>query len=293
MQQLTINNHTVAVTHPDKVIFPAEHITRKQLINYYRSVAPYMLPFLKDRALTIQRFPEGLAQEGFFQQHAFEHVPEWFETVSLPKKSGGNMQHILCQNEESLVYLVEHGMITPHRWLSKISQPDIPDTLVVDIDPPQDKFALAGKAAQIINQYFESKKLIAFLMTTGSKGLHVVVPIKPHYHFEYCRNFLKELLQPFIEEYTKEFTMEIRKEERAGRVFIDLLRNTYGHTAVAPYAVRALPGAPVATPIAWEELHDTTLSAQKYTVQNFADRLKASHNAWKNFGKVSQQALPG
>jgi bifunctional non-homologous end joining protein LigD len=273
-----------------KLIFPDDGITKNDLINYYQQISHYIIPFLKDRPLTIQRFPEGITKEGFFQQHA-RYLPKWFPTVKLAKKTGGTMKHILCQDTASLLYLVDKGAVVFHRWLSCIQKPNFSDLLVVDIDPPGNKFDLACKGARKIKKLFERKKLRSFVMTTGSTGLHVVIPIKPMLSFDDSRLFVKNTVQKIVEDSPDEFTLEIRKEKRGERVYFDILRNAYGHTAVAPFSVRALPGAPVAMPLPWSELEDHDLHAQKYTIKNVGKCLKDSPFPWKNFAEAMEQTI--
>ncbi|MCD6055134.1 MAG: ATP-dependent ligase clustered with Ku protein LigD [Gammaproteobacteria bacterium] len=291
MKSVTADKHRIKVSHPDKLLFPQDRITKSDLISYYKEISPYLIPFLKDRPLTIQRFPDGIEEEGFFQQHAFAYFPTWFPTIKLPKKEGDVMEHMLCQDVGSLLYLVNQGMITPHRWLSTIQQPNLASLLVVDIDPPPNQFHLARKGAKKINTLFKKKNLTSFIMTSGSQGLHIVIPIKPELSFDECRAYVKNTIQPLVKDEPEHFTLEIRKEHRGDRVYLDIMRNTYGHTAVAPYAVRAIPGAPIAAPLEWDEVDDDELYSQKYTVKNIPYRLKCLSELWENFNQSAQQSI--
>jgi bifunctional non-homologous end joining protein LigD len=276
------------LNHPNLILFPEQQINKQRLADYYKDIAVYLLPYLKQRPLTLQCFPKGITEPGYIQQHVQKYFPKWFKSIELPKKTGGTMQHILCEDVESLIYLVDHSMVTPHRWLSQVQHPEQPDLMIFDLDPPPDQFKQACKAAKLIKQALLEQQLTAFVMTTGSKGLHVVVPILAKYTFDEVRRYAKQIAQQVVKLAPDEFTLEVHKEQRLGRTYLDIMRNTYGQTAVAPYAVRALPSAPVATPLAWEELDPKDLIPQKFTIINIAARLASGKNPWQDFFHVRQ-----
>jgi bifunctional non-homologous end joining protein LigD len=274
MEVIKANGQTITITHGSKLMFPEAGITKQELVDYYHKISDYMLPFLKDRAITIQCFPQGIDKAGYIRQHSISGSPEWFKTANLKKKDGSYMAHNLCQDTASLVYLANQNTIAIHRWLSKIDKPNYPDVLVIDLDPPEGRFDLARKGAKLLREEISKIKHQAFVMTTGSKGLHVLIPMKAKLDFEKATEFLSKIIQPVMDNYPDEFCTEIQKVKRANRVYFDILRNAYGQTAITPYSVRALKEASVATPLFWEELDDPKLFPGKYTIRNIFNRIK-------------------
>ncbi|XHD31545.1 hypothetical protein NOX90_02185 [Wolbachia endosymbiont of Anurida maritima] len=161
------SNNTINITHPEKVLFPESNITKGEFVKYYTAIAGRLLPYIKDRPLTVHCFPHGIAQEGFYRQHAQEDLPKWFKTCELKRKMGGTVKHILCNDKESLIYLVNHNTIEFHRWLSTIENPENPDILIIDIDSPSTRFDLACKAAKLLKVQLEDRKFKPYVMTTG------------------------------------------------------------------------------------------------------------------------------
>ncbi len=192
---------------------------------------------------------------------------------------------ILCEGKETLLWLANQNCITPHIWLSKMDKPDLPDRMIFDLDPPTAKqFPIAVEGALYLRKIIETHgKLKAFVMTTGSKGLHVVVPIQRKHSFDHVRSMAYEIAKRLALEHPEKFTLEIRKNKRKGRVYIDTLRNGFAQTTVAPYAIRAIHGAPIATPLFWEELKDKNLRPNSYTLRNISSRLKK--NPWAGIEK--------
>jgi bifunctional non-homologous end joining protein LigD len=263
-------------------MFPDEGITQGDLMEYYRRVAETMLPYLKGRPLTMQRFPDGIGDEGFYQKEAPDYFPDWIRRVSIEVKEEGQEQpQVICENVATLVYLVDQGCITPHVWLSRADKLTHPDRLIFDLDPPDDDFELVRSAAQSLREMLEGVGLLPFVMTTGSRGLHVVVPLDRSTDFDTVRSFAKNLAGVLAEREADRLTTKVRKDKRGNRLFLDYLRNSYGQNTVAPYAVRAKPGAPVATPLDWDELSDSNLHSQTYTLQNIFRRLGQKEDPWK------------
>ncbi len=198
----------------------------------------------------------------------------------MKKKEGGQIAHVTCSVEASLVYLVDQGCVSFHTWLSKGSRLEKPDRIVFDLDPPSEDTSPVLEAAKQLKGRLEARGLVPFVMSTGSRGLHVVVPIVPERSFEEVRGFAHCVATDLAEEYPEAFTTEVRKKERSGRVFIDYLRNAYGQTTVAPYSVRAIEGAPVATPLDWSELSGQHFDPRAYTVKNMFRRLGQKQDPW-------------
>ena len=272
-----------ALTHKDKILFPKSGITKQQVFQYYKNIANRMLPFLKDRPLTMQRFPNGIGKEGFFQKNAPDYFPAWLPTIKVKKKDGW-VNHIVCNSRDTLLYLVNQYVVTFHVALSKVENIDYPDKLIFDIDPPKGNFKLAVKAAKALRVVLEEKlQLKTYVMTSGSEGLHVAVPLKADKHFDIVHDFTKTIANYICNNNPTEFTTAIRKNKREGRLYIDFLRNSYAQTSVVPFSIRALENAPVATPLYWNELDDVTLNGQSYTIDTIFKRIETKGNPWEDF----------
>lgn len=282
MSTLRVGRRAVEVGNEDKVLFPDPGITKGELIDYYRRVAPLALPHLRDRALTLRRFPDGIDAKGFYQQRASGHFPEWMDRVRLPRRGGGRLEHVLCNDTAGLVYLANQAAIELHAWLSRAGAPLRPDQMVFDLDPPRDDaFAEVRAGARAICALLDEVGLVPFLKTTGSRGLHVVVPLRGETDFDAVRDFARDLAERVVAREPERFTLEQRKAARRGRLFLDVLRNAYGQTAVAPYSLRGRAGAPVATPIDRDELDDASLRADRWTLRNLFRRLGQREDPWR------------
>lgn len=277
--------YEVEITNGDKIYFPGKNITKADLIEYYDKVADYLLPFLKNRPLTLSRFPDGIQGDGFYQKEVSNHFPEWIESVDVEKKEGGFIRQVVCNNEQTLIYLVNQGTLSFHPWLSTISNLDKPNKLVFDLDPPpKENFELVLKGAKALRKVLEDElDLNTFVMTTGSEGLHVICPIRPEKTFDEVRAFAKGVSQYLADKDPENYTVATRKEQRKDRLFIDYLRNAYGQTSILPYSVRALEGAPIATPLNWEELDKKGLTSQTYHIKNIFRRLSQKDDIWQYF----------
>jgi bifunctional non-homologous end joining protein LigD len=285
MKTLKIGRITISVSHPEKIYFPEDKITKGDLVDYYYAIAPHMLPYMKDRPLTMQRFPDGIHGEAFFQKDASAYFPDWIKLLPVEKKEGGITHYVVCNNRATLVYLATQACITPHLWLSKIDKLRYPDRMIFDLDPPDNNFALAKSTALEIRALLAKLNVQSFLLTTGSKGLHVVVPLKRSSTNEEVKAFAQDIASILIKKNPDQLTLDMNKKYRVDHLFIDTLRNSYGATAVAPFAVRASPGAPVATPLAWHELSNKKLTSQTYTIKNIFGRLKKIEDPWADFDK--------
>jgi bifunctional non-homologous end joining protein LigD len=286
---MIVDGKKIELTHSDRVLFPERGITKMRLAEYYAEAAPFMLPHLQNRPINLQRFPRGIAAPGFVQQEAPESRPEWVETITAPKE-GGEVEHVVCNNAATLVWLANLSCITIHSWLSLNGDLDVPDRMIFDLDPATDDFETVRSAARLLKELLDEKGLTAFLMTTGSRGLHVTVPLVLRTDFDAVRDRSQEIAAELVKRDPKNLTYEIQKSERKGRLYVDTLRNAYGHTAVAPFAVRARERAPAAAPITWEDLDDPELSARRYTIEGAAMWLSRSADAWQGF-RASAVAL--
>lgn len=276
---LRLGRHAVDVSSADKRLFPDDGITKEDLVRYAAAIAATMLPHLRARPLTLQRFPTGINAKGFVQQQRPDHFPSLVGRIDAHRLGDGSvMQHVACGNAACLAYLANQNVITLHRWLSRAPKLDHPDLLIFDLDPPDGQFAAVRRAAAKVRTAFEAAKLVPYVMTTGGKGAHVVAPLSGTQDFDTVRRFAQALADALAAAYPDELTTEQRKAKRGGRVFLDILRNAYGQTAVAPYAVRARAGAPVATPIEWSEL--ARVEPADYHLRNVLRRLARKPDPW-------------
>ena len=271
----------VKLSHPDKVLFPGDGLTKADLAGYYGSVGEWMLPHLHDRPLNLWRWNTGIDGKLVVQQDIPKGAPDWVERVETPRRKGGTIEHVLCQDADTLRWLANQNCITPHVWTARRDRLDRPDRVVFDLDPEEgSEFALVREAALAVGERLREAGLAPFAMTTGSKGIHVVAPLKRTRESAWVRERARELGAEVAEASPDTLTTEWRKDKRGGRILVDTARNTYGQTVVAPYAVRAIGGAPVATPLAWEELSDPALTARSWTLRTVGERLAERGDPW-------------
>ncbi|MEU2491190.1 non-homologous end-joining DNA ligase [Streptomyces sp. NPDC007883] len=262
------------VHRPEKVLFPADGFTKADLVEYHRAIAPHMLPHLRGRPLMLERLPDGLDGPRFMQKETPESYPDWVRRAEVPKE-GGTVTHTVCDDTATLVHLADQACVTLHRWQSKADRPDHPDRVVFDLDPPKDDFEPVRRAARLLGELLGELRLPSVLMTTGSRGLHVVVPLVRRHAFDEVREFAKDVADLLAAAHPDRLTTEARKAARGDRLYLDVQRNGYAQTAVAPYSVRAREGAPVATPIGWDQLEDPSLTARRWNITDVADQAAA------------------
>lgn len=283
---LRVGSREIPFSSPDKVLFPEDGITKGDLADYYRRAARTMLPHVRGRPISMQRFPDGIGEKGFYHKQTPDYFPDWIATASVEVKEDGEIQpQAMIEDVATLVYLVQQNTITPHTWLSRADRIYFPDKLVFDLDPPGDDFTAACRTAPLVRAALEERGMAAYVMTSGSRGLHVVAPLDRSRDFDAVRDFAKTVADRLAEEHPDQLTTEMSKAEREGRLFIDYLRNGYAATSVPPYAVRPRAGAPVATPLRWEELDEPGINARRYTLRNLFERLDKTGDPWKDFFK--------
>lgn len=282
-----IGRHRVALTNTDKVLFPGEGITKGELIEHYVELADVLLPHVEDRPLTLHRFPDGIESDGFFQQRAADYFPDWIRTCETPRsgRRGDSVEHPLGNDVETLAYLANLGTITLHGWLSRISALKRPDRLIFDLDPAADDFGAVRRAARRVAELMQRLGMNPFAMTTGSRGLHVIAPLRTDTEFDGIRELAMDMADWLAERHPDELTVEQRKNKRGDRIYLDVMRNAYGQTAVLPYAVRAKPGAPVATPLDLAELGDARLAPRRWHIRNIRRRLAQKGDPWSDIGR--------
>jgi bifunctional non-homologous end joining protein LigD len=282
-----VDGREVRLSHTDKVLFPEAGLTKGDLIGYYRRIAPVMLPHLAGRPLSLQRYPDGITADGFMQKNAGDYFPDWIERAALAKQDG-EVQHVVARDGATLVYLANQAALTLHVGLSRVDRIDRPDRLVIDLDPSDDDFVKVKRAARRARQLLKAAGLVPFVQTTGSRGLHVWVPLERREGFDEVREFAGAIAQRLVEGCPDELTTEQRKAARGDKVFVDVARNAYGQTAAAPYTVRARPTAPVATPLDWEEIGKGPLTPQRYTIGNLFRRLARKPDPWRDIARHAQ-----
>jgi bifunctional non-homologous end joining protein LigD len=283
--KIDVDGHEIEIKRPDKVLFPRDGITKLELAEYYASIGKTLLPHVRERPLSVQRYPDGIDGFMFFQKSVPKYYPEWIDSVEVPKK-GGTVKHVVVNNTATLVYLANQAAITPHVSPARADDLMHPDRLIFDLDPPDEgAFDVARETAKTIREIFEEIGLVSFVMTTGSKGLHVVAPIERNDTFEKVVVVADGIAQLVLQREPDRCTTEFTIAKRGGRLYLDTRRNAYGQHAVAAYGVRAKPGAPVATPLEWDDLDDRKLTASKYTLRTIGKRLDAHPDPWKEISK--------
>jgi bifunctional non-homologous end joining protein LigD len=270
----------VEVPRADKQLFP-DGISKSDLASYYQTVADRMLPYMADRPLAMERYPDGIDGQRLFQKNVPDYFPDWVRRVEVPKEDGGTVMHAVCDRPAVLVYLAGQACIAPHVFLSRADRLHHPDQLVFDLDPPDmARFDEARDAALRLRELLEGELgLVTYVKTTGGKGLHVHVPLDRRLDFDEVRKAAREIAGVLITRDPDRFTMEQRKAARGERLFVDVLRNAYAQTVVAPYAVRARPGGPVARPLSWSDMEDERLRPDRFTMLN-ADRWLPADDPW-------------
>lgn len=285
-QRVRAGRRIVEVHKADKVLFPEYGLTKADLAEYYARLAPFMLPELRDRPLMLERHPEGVADKPhFMQKDTPDHYPDWVSRAELAKE-GGTVTHTMANNAATLVFLADQACVTPHRWLSRVDRPHHPDRLVFDLDPPDDDFEAVREAARQVKDLLDQLRLPSCLMTTGSRGLHVIVPLDRRADFDSCRTFAGELSEVLAARHPDTLTTEFRKKNRGTRLYLDIQRNAYAQTAVAPWAVRAKEGGPVAAPLPWDRLDDPSLGPRNWSLREVeAVRELAESAPWAGLGR--------
>jgi bifunctional non-homologous end joining protein LigD len=273
--------YSVETRNEDKVLFPDAEITKGDLIDYYDRIAERLLPHLQGRPLVMQRFPDGIEDDGFYHKQVSSHFPDWIETARVEVKgTGGTQELVVCENRATLAFLANQGCVSLHPWLSRADRLDHPDSLIIDLDPPGEDFEAVRRAALQVRELLQELELPAYAKLTGSRGVHVLVPLDRSADFDTVRDFARAAMDLLAERHPESLTTEQRKNARGDRLYLDVARNAYAQTAVAPWSVRPLPDAPVAAPIAWDDLHDADLGPRDYTVKNVFRRTASRDDPW-------------
>jgi len=279
--------HNIIIKNKDKIFFPCG-ITKGDLIDYYKNIYKYIIKYIENRPIMMDRFPEGINGKHFYQKNVFKYFPKWIKTVYIKKKSGFN-KYLICNDEDTLVYLINEGVISLHIWQSQIDNIYKPNRIVFDLDIESkifenNLFNKIKKGALIINNILKDNNIKSYLMTTGSKGLHIIIYIKAEFKFNFVKNVCKNIASYLEKNYPDIFTTKFNKEKRDNKIFIDIYRNQYAQTSIAPYSVRAIDFAPIAMPIDWTDLNND-INAQSFNILNVFEILKSGKDPWKDIDK--------
>jgi len=267
------------ITHPEKILFPDDLITKGELAAYYEAIAPIMLPHVLRRPVTMERFPNGIGKKGFLQKDVSKGFPDWLERVEVPKKDGV-VHHPLVTDNRSLLWLVNQNSITPHVWTSRAPDVYYPDICVFDLDPSVEDAAMLRSAALAVRDLLDELGLPSWVKTSGSKGFHIVVPLDGKTTMGEVDRFAHAVGTVLVRRDPLNLTQEFHKADRGTRILVDTGRNGWSATHAAVYAVRAKPGAPVSAPCTWEELESGTVGPRTFTMKNMPARIEQAGDLW-------------
>ncbi len=276
---------SVDVTHPEKVLFPADGITKGELCAYYEAIAPLMLPHVAGRPVTMERFPAGIGQKGFIQKNITKGIPPWLATVEVDRREPGKpgaVRYPLANEARALVWLANQNSITPHVWTSRVPRLEQPDVCVIDLDPPDEGAPPLADAVLAVRDALGELGVEAFVKTSGSKGFHVVVPLDGEADFPTVWRFGHGLGAVLVKRHPALFTQEFIKADRGGRIYLDTARNAPGATFAAVYAVRPKPGAPVSAPCSWAEIAAGAATPRAFTLRSMRRRIDEAGDLWRD-----------
>jgi bifunctional non-homologous end joining protein LigD len=272
------------ISHPEKVLFPDDGITKGELAAYYEAIAPLMLPHIRGRPITMERYPSGIGKPGFMQKDVSRGFPAWLKRQEVPKKDG-TVHHPIVDDARSLLWLANQNCITPHVWTSRAPKLYQPDLCVFDLDPSNEDAARLNHAALALRVLLNELGLQSWVKTSGSKGYHIVVPLRPTDGFEEVSRFAHDVGTVLVHRFPEDLTQEFSKSERRGRIYIDTGRNGYSATFAAAYAVRAKQGAPVSAPCEWSEIERAAVAPRAFTVRNMAKRIARVGDLWSELAR--------
>jgi bifunctional non-homologous end joining protein LigD len=276
-----------AITHPEKVLFPDDGITKGELAAYYEAIAPLMLPHLSGRPITMERFPSGIAEEGFLHKNLTRGFPAWIERVETPKNDG-TVNYLIVNDVRSLLWMTNQNTITPHVWISRVPNLFYPDMCLFDLDPSIDDQDMLRTAALAVRDVLTRLGLKSWVKTSGSKGLHVIVPLDRSANMHQVAGFAHAVGALLVRRDPDRLTQEFAKVDRGHRILVDTGRNGYSATVAAAYAVRPKPGAPVSAPCTWEEVESGAASPRAFTLRAMAARVAEVGDPWADMLESAQ-----
>jgi bifunctional non-homologous end joining protein LigD len=275
---------TPVITHPEKVLFPQDVITKGELAAYYERIAPVMVPHLRARPVTMERYPAGIGAKGFIHKDVSKGFPPWLERVEAPKKDG-TVHYPLVGDARSLLWLANQNCITPHVWTSRAPDLFHPDICVFDLDPSEEEPGALRAAALAVRDLLDELGLRSWVKTSGSKGFHIAVPLDGKSDFGEVSSFAHAVGTALVRRHPQHLTQEFLKADRGGRILVDTGRNGYSATFAAAYAVRAKPGAPVSAPCTWEEIEKGEVGPRTFTLRTMAARIATAGDLWSDMGR--------
>jgi bifunctional non-homologous end joining protein LigD len=280
------------ITHPEKVLFPDDGITKRELAAYYESIAPIMLPHVRGRPVTMERYPSGIGKKGFWQKNVSKGFPDWLERVEVSKKDG-TVHHPLIDDTRSLLWMTNQNTITPHVWVSRAPTLHYPDLCVFDLDPSQEDASDVLRAAALgLRDLLSELDLPSWVKTSGSKGFHILLSLDGESRTGDVARFAHAVGTLLVKRDPRHLTQEFSKASRGGRILVDTGRNGYSATFAAVYAVRAKPDAPVSAPCTWEEIEGGTVGPRTFTLRTMAERVANVGDLWLDM-RAKRRALRG
>lgn len=281
MNNSRVRPAAVVITHPEKILFPDDGITKGELASYYEAIAPFMLPHIVGRPVTMERYHRGIGVPGFFQKDVSKGFPTWLERVEVPKK-GGTVHHPIVRDTRSLLWLANQNSVTPHVWISRVPDLYRPDICVFDLDPSEERPHDLRKAALMVRDLLLELGLKSWVKTSGSKGFHIAVPLDRRDGFDEVAAFAHQVGELLVRRDPQRLTQEFAKADRGGRILVDTGRNGYSATFAAAYAIRAKAGAPVSAPCTWDEVESGAAAPRAFTLRNMAERVAEVGDAWQD-----------
>jgi bifunctional non-homologous end joining protein LigD len=279
-QERPVNGHTIRFTHLSKIYWPEDGITKRDMLNYYYQVAPYMMPYLKDRPMSLNRFPNGIHGPSFYQKNVAEKAPDWARTMPYVTSEGEHKQYMVAMDEDSLLWMASLGCIEMNPWFSRVQSPDNPDFAVIDLDPDKNTFDQVIEAAQEVRKVLDAIDVPGYPKTSGSTGMHIYIPLGAKYTYDQSQLFAKlivSLVHKQIPDYT---SLERLIANRKGKMYLDFLQNRPGATIAGAYSLRPKAGATVSMPLSWDEVKPG-LTMRHFTIHNAIDRLKETGDLFK------------
>jgi bifunctional non-homologous end joining protein LigD len=282
-RHVEVSGRTIEVSRPDKVLFPGDGITKADVVEHYLRVAEVMLPHVRNRPVSMKRYPNGIRGQVFYQKQVPGYFPDWIRRTRVHTKEKGTQEHAVIGDAATLVYLAQQACIEPHTWLSRADRIEHPDLVLFDLDPSAEDLRALRASARAVRAMLEELGLTAFVKTSGSKGFHVAAPLDRREDYAEVRAFAEGVAEVMAARHPDRLTTEHRKTKRRGRIYLDVMRNAYLQTTIPPYALRALPGAPVSTPIEWDELG--RVEPRRFTLRTLSRRLARRPDPWKDIAR--------
>jgi bifunctional non-homologous end joining protein LigD len=290
--QPTSNKRKLKFSNLDKVFWPKEAYTKGDLISYYEQVADLLLPYLHERPIHMLRYPDGIEGKAFYQKDAPDHVPDWVEIENIDSETRGEpIRYIICNDRDTLLYLINLGSIDLHPWFSRRRSRETPDWAIIDLDPKEAPFSNVVKIARSVGKLLRGIGIRPYLKTSGKSGLHIYIPLRAEYTYEQGRAFCEGVARFVANEHKDIATVERVVSQRGKKVYIDYLQNFQGQTIVPPYVVRPVPGASVSAPLDWDEL-DSELHPSLFTIESMPSRLRRLGDLFRGTLTDKQDLLP-